>query len=42
VNGDHVEVACAADVSVERSVYMFGESEQGQQVLRVQKGLSSG
>ena len=42
VNGDRVEVGFFADGSAEPSAYVFGESEQGQKVLRVQEGLFSG
>jgi hypothetical protein len=35
VNGDPVEEGRVADGSAERSAYVFGGREQGQQVLRV-------
>ena len=40
--GESVEVCCVGDGSAEPSAYVFGASEQGQQVLRAQEGLSFG
>ena len=42
MNGEYVEVGYVGDGSAERSAYVFGASEQGQQVLRAQEGLSCG
>jgi len=39
---EYVDLGCVGDGLAEPSAYVFGASEQGQQALRAQEGMSYG